>query len=78
MVESQIDDIPQVTPEENDMLTSVFSEEEVKHVVFQMEHSKAPGPDGFPAEFCQVFWEVIKEDLMALFRDFYEKKATSL
>jgi hypothetical protein len=32
---------------------------------------KAPGPDGFPAEFYQVFWSLIKNDLMAMFRDFH-------
>jgi hypothetical protein len=32
-----------------------------------MEHNKAPGPDGFPVEFYQVFLEVIKDDLLALF-----------
>jgi hypothetical protein len=32
-----------------------------------MEHNKAPGPDGFPAEFHKHFWEVIKKDLMNLF-----------
>ena len=32
-----------------------------------MEHNKAPGPDGFPAEFYQHFWEVIKSDLLELF-----------
>ena len=32
-----------------------------------MEHNKAPGPDGFPAEFYQNFWEVIKSDLMEMF-----------
>jgi hypothetical protein len=37
-----------------------------------MERNKTPGPDGFPAEFYQVFWEVIKVDLMALFHDFHE------
>jgi len=37
-----------------------------------MEHNKAPGPDGFPAEFYQAFWETIKDDLMALFQDFHE------
>ena len=37
-----------------------------------MEHNKAPGPDGFPAEFYQAFWKIIKDDLMALFQDFHE------
>ena len=32
-----------------------------------MEHNKASGPDGFPVEFYQKFWEIIKGDLMALF-----------
>ena len=32
-----------------------------------MEQNKAPGPDGFPAEFYQKFWDVIKVDLMAMF-----------
>jgi len=68
------DDIPQVSSAENDTLISPFSEQEIREAVFQMEHNKAPGPDGFPAEFYQVFWEVIKKDLLALFFDFYEEK----
>ena len=40
----------EVTTEENDILTAPFSEEEVRAAVFQMEHNKAPGPDGFPAD----------------------------
>jgi hypothetical protein len=47
--------------------------DEIKEAVFQMEHNKAPRPDGFTAEFYQVFWEIIKEDLLALFSDFYEE-----
>jgi hypothetical protein len=65
--ESQISDIPQVSREENEILTREFTESEVREAVFQMEHNKAPGPDGFPVEFYQVFWEVIKDDLLALF-----------
>jgi mannosylglycoprotein endo-beta-mannosidase len=65
--ESRTDDITQVTPEENNFLTAPFSMEEVSKAVFQMEHNKAPGPDGFPAEFYQHFWETIKSDLLELF-----------
>jgi hypothetical protein len=38
-----------------------------------MEHNKSTGPDGFPAEFYQVFWEIIKYDIMVLFNDFYKR-----
>jgi hypothetical protein len=61
-----------VSSEENDILTSIFTEKEVKAAIFQMEHNKAPGPDGFPTEFYQVFWEIIKIDLMALFYEFHK------
>jgi hypothetical protein len=70
--ESRNHDIPQVSTEDNEALTTVFSEKEVKEVIFQMKNNKAPNPDGFPAEFYQAFWEVIKEDLMALFKEFHE------
>jgi mannosylglycoprotein endo-beta-mannosidase len=39
--ESQIDDIPQVSQEENAILTAPYLEEEVNKAVFQMEHNKA-------------------------------------
>jgi mannosylglycoprotein endo-beta-mannosidase len=56
LMEDQISDIPQVSPEEIESLIADFAEYEVTEAIFQMEHNKAPGPDGFPAEFYQVFW----------------------
>ena len=69
--ESITHDIPQVSEAENEFLTSPFSEEEVRATVFQMEHNKAPGPDGFPAEFYQCFWDMIKADLVQLFNQLH-------
>jgi hypothetical protein len=51
----RIDDIKQVSKAENDILTAPFSEEEVKVAIFQMEHNKAQGQDGFPVEFYKKF-----------------------
>jgi hypothetical protein len=67
MDESRTDDIPQVSVEENNFLTALYTEDEVKKAVFQMEHNKTSGPDGFPAKFHQNFWEIIKSDLLELF-----------
>ena len=40
-------------------------------MICQMSHNKAPGPNGFLAEFYQLFWEALKKDLMAKFADFH-------
>ena len=69
--EHYVHDIPQVSELENEHLTDAFSESEVRTTVFQMEHNKAPGPDGFSAEFYQFFWEIVKPDLMSLFHEFH-------
>jgi hypothetical protein len=55
---------------ENEILMAPFTKEEVFEAISQMELNKAPGPDGFPAEFYQKNWEVIKDDLMALISQF--------
>jgi hypothetical protein len=40
--------------------------EEIKGIVFSLAHNKSPGPDGFPGEFYQFFWEKIKNSLKRL------------
>jgi hypothetical protein len=67
-------DIPQVSEEENEVLVAPFSEEEVKMAVLDMKHNKAPCSDGFPAEFYQFFWEIMKLDLMSLFYEFHARR----
>jgi hypothetical protein len=52
--ETRAEDINQVAEEENGLLTRPFTLEEVREAVFQMEHNKAPGPEGFLIEFYQA------------------------
>lgn len=56
------------------MLSAAFSLDEIRTAVFQMEQNKSPGPDGFPVEFFQKFWGLIKYDLVRLFQAFYDRK----
>jgi hypothetical protein len=73
LFEDQIMDIPQVSQEENQSLVATFTESGVRNTFFQMGHNKAPGPDGFPAELYQVFWGIIKADLLPLFADLHRE-----
>ena len=65
--ESRIEDVPQLTANDNDILVAPFSEKEVFDAIMQMKNNKAPGPDGFPAEFYKKCWHIIKGDLLPMF-----------
>lgn len=51
----------------------MFEEDEVKEAVFAMGGDKAPGPNGFPIAFFQMFWEDIKEDVMNYLKEFHAR-----
>ena len=53
MNEDFYEDMPQISFEENEILTSNFTESEVFEAISSMERNKAPGPYGFPSEFYQ-------------------------
>jgi hypothetical protein len=69
--EARVEDINQVTVEENNLLIHSFTKEEVREAIFQIEHNKAPGPDRFLAKFYQTCWDTIKDNLMAMFVEFH-------
>jgi hypothetical protein len=54
-------------------LEAPFLEKEVKDVIYGMDGNKAPGPDGFSMAFFQACWEVLKNDIMAVFSDFHAR-----
>ena len=58
-MEEVLDSVPRsVTVAMNEMLIAPFEDLEVKRALFQMYPLKAPGPDGFPAQFFQKHWNV--------------------
>lgn len=54
-------------------LEARFSEEEIKEAIFSIDDDKSPSPNGFSSLFYQECWEIVKEDLMEVFNEFYER-----
>ena len=54
--------------EENDKLSSPFTEDEIKFALFSMEKNKAAGSDKIPIEFYQACWDIIKGTLWSCLR----------
>ena len=47
-----------------DKLIIISSEEDIKTTLFAMPKNKAPGPDGYSAEFFWEAWEIVGKDLI--------------
>lgn len=58
----------------NNFLLPPIPLEELEAIVFQMKKGKAPRPDGFPIEFFQEFWGIIKVDLLEVVWESYTNK----
>ncbi len=52
-----------ITEEHNSLLIKPISMQEVEEAVQNMKEGKAPGPDGFTANFFHKFWDLIKNEV---------------
>jgi hypothetical protein len=57
--------------DEGSWLEREFEESEVNEVVRNLNGDNAVGPDGFSLDFFQKCWEVLKEDILAVFKEFH-------
>ena len=52
-----------------------FTEEEIHSALLEMNGDKAPRPDGFIVAFWQFCWDFVKEEIVDLFKEFYEQRS---
>ena len=60
------------SPQHMVMLNKAISHEEIKEVIFSIDDSKAPGPDGFSSRFFKAAWDIIGSDVCAAVSSFFE------
>ena len=53
-------------------LEAPFTEEEIFSALMEMNGDKAPGPNGFTVAFWQACWDFVKEEVVELFKEFYD------
>ena len=59
--------------QEAENLELPFSKEEIHFALLEMNGDKAPGPDGFTVAFWQACWDFVKEEILELFKEFYDQ-----
>lgn len=62
-----------ITDEQNELLLSEVTIEEVKLALFQMHPDKAPGPDGMTPGFFQRHWSIVGEDIVKMVKEFFSQ-----
>ncbi|XP_058092153.1 uncharacterized protein LOC131238046 [Magnolia sinica] len=62
-----------ISEEDASALELPFSIEEVKEAVNALEGDKAPGPDGYPIQFFQIFWDLLQEEVMEFLNEFHAR-----
>ncbi|KAG9443780.1 hypothetical protein H6P81_015120 [Aristolochia fimbriata] len=64
-------------PTARELLEKPFTMEEIEEGIRSLPSDKAPGPDGFTAEFYKQGWNFLKEDIINMFTEFYEEGLTA-
>ncbi|RVW82233.1 hypothetical protein CK203_041700 [Vitis vinifera] len=61
--------------QEAENLELPFSKEEIHFALLEMNGDKAPGPDGFTVAFWQACWDFVKEEILEVFKEFYDQSS---
>ena len=60
---------------EAEVLELPFTEEKIHSALMEMNGDKAPGPDRFTVAFWQACWDFVKEEIVDLFKEFYDQRS---
>jgi len=61
-----------LSEEDSSYFIKSFSLEEIREVVMNMKENSAPGPNRYGVVFFKNCWEILKGDIINMFKDFHE------
>ena len=70
--------LTKLTDNESSLLEGYLTIEEITKALKSMKNQKAPGVDGFPVEFCKVFWGKLKYFILRSLNDRYSSGQMSI
>ncbi|KAL6203002.1 hypothetical protein ACLB2K_026706 [Fragaria x ananassa] len=62
-----------VSEEDNLLLASIPTSEEIRRAFFSMDPSSAPSPDGFPGSFYRSCWDTVGADVISFVQFFFQQ-----
>lgn len=65
-------DLPHLSQGHSSLLIRPLSFKEVEKVIFDMNGSSSPGPDGITSEFFKVHWGRVRESVFQAVNRFFE------
>ena len=68
-----LQELPQLSPEDQDTLSLEITLDELNAAVSQMASGKAPGIDGLPSDFFKHFWSILGHDLLDILKRVLKK-----
>ncbi|KAL2900133.1 hypothetical protein RDABS01_025215 [Bienertia sinuspersici] len=64
---------PRLSIAQQDRLIAPFTNADVKNAIFSMDGSKAPGPDGFNAQFYKENWDIVSDLVCKSVLEYFQK-----
>jgi hypothetical protein len=62
---------PAIPEEHVNLLIKAVTAEEIRDTMFSMKSNKAPGPDGYTADFFKASWSMVGADVVEAIQDFF-------
>ena len=71
-------EIPRLSNEEQATFEHDLTVQEIKNVLHSFEKTITPGEDGFTKEFCETFFDLLKQNLLDSYNEAFQKGSLSV